>query len=471
MAFSDLFDRVAKRGMTAKQAARILGTTPEALAAFEAHYKTNALSKPDASDAFGVSARQAKADADRITGASPDMEAICVRIVDELLSQTEILDFDGRTCRKTPGIPPHQPPVAKDELDTIPFEVRPMLTGSLAMTDMPFQTSYHLLNLYAKHLDAKDPAAKQMFYHQFRQGLDILDLDPISYAMLGMNQNAIGYWLPAVAETAVSQGFFKVPKTTVIKVPLTLLQLSRLEYSSINATTRKIVDDYCMSAFRLDPAYDYFVKTGTYSSKFDFRNAHVTAGKEVAELGEYLLYISSRAVELAGPLTQPSVYGMSTTNEWCVREYVHDVENNPCIYKGMPLRTEYRAFVDFDSGAVLAVAPYWDAKLMKRRFAQGARNGNVHDAHDYVIYEMHEPTLTARFDENAEAVAEACRKLAEAVRDAHGLTGQWSIDIMQNGGDFWLIDMAWAQQSALYEYVPEELRIESAEKWLPAIGE
>ena len=34
------------------------------------------------------------------------------------------------------------------------------------------------------------------------------------------------------------------------------------------------------------------------------------------------------------------------------------------------------------------------------------------------------------------------------------LKGQWSLDIMQNGSDFWAIDMALADQSALSDCVP-----------------
>ena len=40
---------------------------------------------------------------------------------------------------------------------------------------------------------------------------------------------------------------------------------------------------------------EYFIKTGTYSSKFDFRNARVSGPKEVRELGEYLLFIHFHA--------------------------------------------------------------------------------------------------------------------------------------------------------------------------------
>ena len=51
-----------------------------------------------------------------------------------------------------------------------------------------------------------------------------------------------------------------------------------------------------------------------------------------------------------------------------------------------------------------------------------------------------------------------------------GLSGQWSIDIMQNGEDFWLIDMALAENSAYYsEAVPKALRHPSEENWIPML--
>lgn len=56
---------------------------------------------------------------------------------------------------------------------------------------------------------------------------------------------------------------------------------------------------------------------------------------------------------MASPLSQPSIYGVSTTNEWVVREFIPDKEGNPCIYKGLPLHTEYRVFVDCDTDEVL----------------------------------------------------------------------------------------------------------------------
>lgn len=218
-----------------------------------------------------------------------------------------------------------------------------------------------------------------------------------------------------------------------------------------------------MSAFGLELDKDYFIKTGTYSSKFDFRNCHVYGEKEVAELGEYLTFIQFQAFQMASPLSQPIIYGVSTTNEWVVREFIPDKENNPVIYKGLPLHTEYRLFIDADTNQILGCSPYWDPEVMKKRFDEH-RDG--HDEHDAITYAIHEDTLMRRFNENKDMIVNRVKDLLPDLQ----LHGQWSLDIMQNGDDFWLIDMALAENSAGYDkYVQPSDRKPSQENWIPCI--
>lgn len=49
------------------------------------------------------------------------------------------------------------------------------------------------------------------------------------------------------------------------------------------------------------------------------------------------------------------------------------------------------------------------------------------------------------------------------------LKGQWSMDIMQNGTDFYVIDMALAVQSALVHCVPKNRLKGVQENWIPEI--
>ena len=196
---------------------------------------------------------------------------------------------------------------------------------------------------------------------------------------------------------------------------------------------------------------------------FDFRNAKVTTSKEVRELGSYLLFIHFQALQMASPLSSPCIYGVSTTNEWCVREYIEDKENNPCIYHGMPLHTEYRVFIDCDSDEVLGITPYWRSDVMKKRFTAGSDADTADMKHDYIIYQMHERKLMSRYNKNKELIV---NKVNEMIPNIN-LTGQWSLDIMQNGDDFWLIDMATADCSALNDCIPKEKLNKVPENWIP----
>lgn len=61
------------------------------------------------------------------------------------------------------------------------------------------------------------------------------------------------------------------------------------------------------------------------------------------------------------------------------------------------------------------------------------------------------------------------QKLSELLKGHSDLVGQWSIDIMQNGDDFYIIDMALADSSALTEYMDksafEQMKSDIPEQW------
>ena len=40
---------------------------------------------------------------------------------------------------------------------------------------------------------------------------------------------------------------------------------------------------------------------------------------------------------------------------------------------------------------------------------------------------------------------------------------------MQNGDDFWIIDMATAERSAFYNYLPNEVKKQRVENWIPTL--
>ena len=454
--------------------AELLRISPEALEAFETAYAAHALNE-ESDNFFQVNSRQAVNAQHAIdpekTGEPIDeieyFESLCSRIVDELLAQTETYVFDGNLAKVKPhlALPAGTAMVSNEDINRLPERIRPQLAGNLMKVDIAEKSYPHLLWYYEKSKTAKTEKQRRDAYHHFRQGLDILDLDAVTYEIIGTNPNSMGHWLPKLVEACRGQDFFKIPATTIAKVPMTLLQLTRQEYTELTPTTLRIVDQWAHEAFGLNDEKEYFIKTGTYSSKFDFRNAHVHGAKEVRELGEYLLFIHYQALQMASPLCQPCIYGVSTTNEWVVREFIHDKENNPCIYKGLPLHTEYRVFVDCDTDSVIGISPYWEPNVMKNRFAHGDDANSPHQIHDYVIYASHEDKLMQRYYENYRQVSEQI----SAILPNLDLHGQWSIDIMQNGDDFWFIDMALAENSAFYNCVPENLRRPSVENWIPQL--
>lgn len=458
--------------------AELLKTSPEALEAFESAYRKQILESDGLSDnLFDVNSRQAAADAKQraVTDTEPSEDekeevlALADRIVDELLAQTESYVYDGKEGHYEcmPKLPDGTPDVTNRDIQALPEGLRPQLTGNLLKKDCAGDSYPAVLTSYWNSLYGKNGEFRKQSYHMFRQGLDILDLDPILYEIIGTNPNSMGYWLPALAQVVKPGAFFQIPNTAVIKVPLPLLQLTRNDFFTLTPTTKYIVNQFCMKAFRLDEQKEYFIKTGTYSSKFDFRNAFVHGAEEVRELGEYLLFIHFQALMMASPLAKPVIYGVSTTNEWVVREFIRDKENNPTIYKGLPLHTEYRLFVDFDEGRVIGMSPYWEPGMMEKRFGHEEDADSPHQIHDYVIYKSHKDILMARYEQNKDRVKAELEKLLPDI----SLNGQWSVDIMQNGDEFWIIDMALAENSALYDCVPKELRRPSKENWIPEIPE
>ena len=140
--FKDLFSNSQQeRAIMAKdQIADLLNTTPEALAAFESSYQRDILNNTtEDGHFFGVSAKQA---ADMIPSVDPSEAAkeLYDRIVKELIAQTPVLDYDGKTLH-------HLDPqnmlgdgskrVTADEIKALPEPMRPQLSGDLMLLDMP----------------------------------------------------------------------------------------------------------------------------------------------------------------------------------------------------------------------------------------------------------------------------------------------------------------------------------------------
>lgn len=383
---------------------------------------------------------------DKLVSLSESAEELVEQIIEELLSQSVIWDSTKGEVLPSPT-PVRYLPDAKSLISLQDKGLQ--FSGYMCKQDIPEPSSKALLSQYQSYVKT----GNMLFYNLFRQGLDILDLDPFVYELLNHDPNTMSNWLFAIKEVVDKTQFFKLPKTRIIKVPLALLQSTRVyDFRELSPLSLEIINRFACRVFDLDLEKDYFIKTGTFSSKFDFRNAKVTKGQEVSELGSYLWYIQSQTNQMASPLNNKVIYGVSSNNEWVVREFIDDKENNPTIYNGLPLHTEYRVFVDFDKEEIIGISPYWHPEVMKENFLDIGVSAPIQKNHDYINYISHEETLMKRYEENKSLVISEVSKLLKDCK----LKGQWSIDIMQNGSDYWLIDMARASESALSECVPKE---------------
>lgn len=465
--FRNIIEKFTKKKALSQQAiAELINTTPEALQEFEKAYHVARITRDRTANTVLPDTVQPSSQLTESQQASIDN--MTENIVDDLLAQTKIWSTDGTkvvdlipTCISGQMVDSVNPA----DIAALPADYRPQLTGTSMSVDIQQPSSpavLYFLQQYLKRGDRRD-------YDMFRQGLDILDLDPLLYHIIEMNKNSMSHWLPAInyAVKNTSDPFFKIPATKVVTVPITLLQLTRQPYELLTPTTKRILNEFCHKAFDLDDSKTYFVKTGTNASKFNFRNAKVQGASEVQTLGEYLLYNHSRALSMASPLCQPSIYGMATTVEWVVRDFIEDKENNPTIYNGLPLHTEYRVFVDMDANNVLSIENYWRPDVMEQRFERPALTGleEVDNVHDAITYGANKQRLCERYEANKDAVAAHIKELLPNI----DLNGQWSIDVMQNGDDFYIIDMATAESSAFYESVEPALRRPLPENWIPKL--
>lgn len=259
----------------------------------------------------------------------------------------------------------------------------------------------------------------------------IADFTPKLYDTLKANPTSISNWFPQLNEAVKkSLTFFKTPQTKILTLPIEFAQFTRLEYANINQISKDFFNDFIFKQFELEEDKSYFIKTGTYSDKFTFHNAHC---KEPLEMGDYFIVINNTAMLL----------GASRSVDLCVREYIEPPENTPVIYSGMPLRTEFRAFFDFDKQELIGVVPYWNPLVMKRALAMGRSQ------EDYNVYLKHEDSLTESYNKHLYTVKREITKICKNFTSS--FKGQYSVDVMLSGEDFYVIDMALMEESALTE--------------------
>lgn len=274
------------------------------------------------------------------------------------------------------------------------------------------------------------------------------DLSEKLYDAFNHNRNTFSYWFPALCKAVNKHSsFFKIPKTKFITLPIELSQYMRLEYQETTTKTRKFFNRYLFNAFGLDKDKEYFIKTGTFSSKFEFHNAHLCEPKEI---GDYFQVINNFAMQV----------GAGLTNDVVVREWIPDPEKHDTIYDGMPLRTEFRLFIDCDNHQIIDIVPYWNPIVMKQVLQnQGQLCQDIQQ--DYQTYLKNQQRLVDEFNDYEAKII----KEAQPIVDDLELDGCWSLDVMKSGNDFYLIDMADMKDSALVDLIAKN-KLEKYRRYL-----
>lgn len=153
---------------------------------------------------------------DKFVSLSAETEVIVEQIVEELVSQTVVWESSQNKVLPLP-----QPVRYLQNAKTLVSlqDQGLQFSGYMCKTDIPEPSSKVLLSQYQSYLKT----GNMLFYNLFRQGLDILDLDPLVYELLNHDPNTMSNWLFAIKEVVDKTNFFKIPKTRIIKVPLALL--------------------------------------------------------------------------------------------------------------------------------------------------------------------------------------------------------------------------------------------------------
>lgn len=234
-----------------------------------------------------------------------------------------------------------------------------------------------------------------------------------------LSKNNLSFWFPKIKDCGI-----KVPETTIISVPEDVQRYFYL--SSWNKDEQAIIEWVEQNVKPLMAKKVYFLKNAVFSNKFNFQSC-ITRSTKIAD-------------DIIGINYAALCLGAMGLDEIILREIIpHDIAKVPTIYSGMPLRSEFRVFYDFDKHVVLYSANYWDFDYCSPK---------MYDKTDKIVFDYMRSEISEKFIANQKHVEEL---VGIHMKDVD-LNGKWSIDILLDGhGAFWLIDMAVAQNSVYWD--------------------
>lgn len=257
-----------------------------------------------------------------------------------------------------------------------------------------------------------------------------------TYERMRKNPNNFSNWWKHLSAIPEDEMQLFLPKTKIFEVPENVAEAFYMDKPSDYDTIRKWVESI-MPQVQKTGFVPMFIKNGTFSDKYYFQaNCLPPDPLRLAASIQRINY-SALCVD-AGGIT-----------ELVIREAIPvDKDRVPCIYGGLPLRTEFRVFYDFDRHTVLYTENYWDWKTCSEAICR--------DATDRIIYSSQYGHILSTFERLKKKVEEMA---AHDLNSVTGLTGVWSVDVLLEEAEvfvgetkelFWLIDMARGEQSTYY---------------------
>lgn len=242
------------------------------------------------------------------------------------------------------------------------------------------------------------------------------------------NLNNFSYWYPKVQNCGIP-----MVKSRIYQIPFDMWKLFN-EADENPSAYDKCIDwlKETMQNNDISKHAFYNIKNGCFSNKFDARYCNVQ-GVDIPKSFMEIQMLSQ-------------YYDTGGTTELIVRDYLpFNHEITPTIYNGLPLRPEFRVFVDFDTNEVLYIVNYWDYDYCIK---------GMYNATDNIVFNYMKDELLEKFDEHKSMVIQLVKEklLKHNQEQTDKLTGQWSVDIMLWADKtYYLIDMAVANRSAYYE--------------------
>lgn len=264
-------------------------------------------------------------------------------------------------------------------------------------------------------------------------GFDLVDFNELAWnahQRESANKNNFSYWYPRIAN---KNSKFKTPKSVIIQFTKYERDLIGKHYEGGNEHNDEIKRmfeyKFAQELDQLKDSKTLFIKNGTFSNKFDFGMCTTENKQDRSQLIEKFLDINYTA----------HLYGASGSTEMIVREFIES-NDEETIYGGMPLRTEFRLFYDFDTHQVMDIVNYWDVDYM-------LDNGNFQNDDDETTLSRSKDRINFQYQANKDAIIQHMKENVDKKCD---LDGQWSVDFMMKGDDIYLIDMAIATNSTYF---------------------